>query len=418
MSKSVVVIGLGFGDEGKGSICDHLCRAYNADMVVRFNGGAQAAHHVVLPDGRCHTFAQFGSGTFAGARTHLSRFMLVNPIFFLYEALHLEKIGIAYNKVTVEREALVTTPFHIAANRLRENTRGSLRHGSCGMGINETVADSELFPEEAIRIGDLDDLDFVRRKLKWIQERKVEECHLFATNEIEWGILTDTNLTDRICNDYANFAKAVTIVDESYLNGVLDAPGTVVFEGSQGVLLDQDFGFFPYVTRSYTTFKNVDLLIGDRPRQEVGVLRAYSTRHGPGPFPTEDSELSFPDHNSKGEWQGRFRTGYFDAVLANYALDAVCGVDDLALTCLDHIQKPIEFCTAYETPQKELLTDLAAPKAPTLAAQQEKGEFLAQCKPKYELVPVDSYIATVEKHVEAHVKLLSYGPTHMDKKWH
>ena len=144
MRGAIVVAGLGFGDEGKGTTVDWLVRRHESALVVRYNGGAQAAHNVVLPDGRHHTFSQFGSGTLAGAETFLSRYMLVNPSAMLNEAAGLAGLGVVdpLSRVHVDEDALITTPFHIAANRAREQARGDGRHGSCGMGIRETI----LFP--------------------------------------------------------------------------------------------------------------------------------------------------------------------------------------------------------------------------------------------------------------------------------
>ena len=140
--QAILTVDLGFGDAGKGSIIDFLAREHNAHTVVRFNGGAQAGHRVVAKQGE-HVFSQFGSGTLAGARTHLSRFMLVEPLAMLAEAEHLMQLGIRdpFGMVTIDEKALITTPFQRAVNRLKELARGNGRHGSCGMGIGETMAD-------------------------------------------------------------------------------------------------------------------------------------------------------------------------------------------------------------------------------------------------------------------------------------
>src|SRR5258707_5943403 len=140
----VIVVDLGYGDAGKGTVVDWLCspgQAGGPRTVVRFNGGAQAAHNVVTQDGRHHTFAQFGSGTLSapGTRTYLSRFMLVDPLALVGEAEHLARLGVAapLALVAIDRDALLTTPYHQAANRAREAARGAARHGSCGMGVGE-----------------------------------------------------------------------------------------------------------------------------------------------------------------------------------------------------------------------------------------------------------------------------------------
>lgn len=151
---ALVVADLGFGDAGKGSSVDFLVRAYKAHTVVRYNGGAQAGHNVVTQDGRQHVFAQFGSGTFVpGVQTHLSRHMLVNPVSMLDEEEHLCSLSVsdAFHRTTIDEEALIITPFHQAANRLREYARGKDRHGSCGRGIGETMTDALRWPDMAVR---------------------------------------------------------------------------------------------------------------------------------------------------------------------------------------------------------------------------------------------------------------------------
>src|SRR6476659_8022754 len=142
--RAIILGGLGYGDEGKGTWTDFLARTEPVHTVVRFNGGAQAGHNVVTPDGRHHTFAQFGSGTFVrGVSTHLSRFMLLNPMRLLHEADQIRALGVsdALAPLTIDRLAPVTTPFPVPATRLRELARGDARQGSCGMGIGETMSD-------------------------------------------------------------------------------------------------------------------------------------------------------------------------------------------------------------------------------------------------------------------------------------
>ena len=133
--RAYVIVDLGFGDAGKGLLTDYLARQLKAGIVVRYNGGAQAGHNVVTPDGRHHTFSQFGSGTFIpGVKTYLSRDVVIHPGALLVEGAILEGKGIpdAFSRLRVSEQALVITPFHQAANRIREIVRGSDRHGSCG----------------------------------------------------------------------------------------------------------------------------------------------------------------------------------------------------------------------------------------------------------------------------------------------
>ncbi|HEX5243517.1 MAG TPA: adenylosuccinate synthetase, partial [Tepidisphaeraceae bacterium] len=131
---ALLVVDLGFGDSGKGTMVDYLVRRHEADLVVRFNGGPQAGHNVVLPDGRHHTFAQFGSGSFApGVRTLLSRFMLIEPYAMLNEASHLQSLGDSdiLSRTLIDERCLVITPPQQIANRIRERARGKEAHGTC-----------------------------------------------------------------------------------------------------------------------------------------------------------------------------------------------------------------------------------------------------------------------------------------------
>ncbi|HSD12859.1 MAG TPA: adenylosuccinate synthetase, partial [Patescibacteria group bacterium] len=196
--EAVIVTDLGFGDAGKGSIVDYLARTLRAHAVIRFNGGSQAAHNVVAPDGRHHTFSQFGSATFVdGVRTHLSRHMIVNPPAMLVEAEILRKKGVvdAFARTTISAEALVITPYQRAANRLREIARSDGRHGSCGHGIGETAADALTVGRSVVRAGDFREPEVLRRKLRWLQAHKrqqlrdtIERCRGIpaAAEEIAW----------------------------------------------------------------------------------------------------------------------------------------------------------------------------------------------------------------------------------------
>src|SRR5688572_14625628 len=176
--RAIILSGLGYGDEGKGTWTDFLARTEQVHTVVRFNGGAQAGHNVVTPDGRHHTFAQFGSATFVrGVSTHLSRFMLLNPLRLRREDAELRALGVsdALDRLTVDWRALVTTPFQVAANRLRELARGDARHGSCGMGIGETMEDWLAFGDRMLVAGDLAVVDTVRTRLLAIREIKRQQ---------------------------------------------------------------------------------------------------------------------------------------------------------------------------------------------------------------------------------------------------
>lgn len=365
--RHTIVVDLGFGDAGKGTIVDHLCQTAATTgqpvaAVVRFNGGAQAAHNVVTDDGRHHTFAQFGAGTLAGVPTHLSRHVLVDPLALAAEAAHLTTLGVAdpFGGLTVHQDALLTTPYHAAANQIRELARGDGRHGSCGMGVGETAAYALAHPDRAPRAGDCAHPARLRGLLTELRD----------TLEAELGPLTLGSAAvpgsaaarrpvppvDACAEVFAQFAAAVRLVDDRYLTD-LARRGPLVFEGAQGVLLDEWHGFHPYTTWSTTTFANAEKLLCDAgvpagDTRRLGVLRTYTTRHGAGPLVTEDATLAaaLPDrHNGTGGWQGVFRVGHFDAVAHRYAVEVAGGVDAVALTHLDVADRqPLSVCQAYE----------------------------------------------------------------------
>ncbi|OHV59327.1 adenylosuccinate synthetase [Pseudofrankia sp. BMG5.36] len=347
-----IVVDLGFGDAGKGTVVDHLCRVAAAagrpvGAVVRFNGGAQAAHNVVTDDGRHHTFAQFGAGTLAGVPTHLSRYMLVDPLALAAEAEHLAAIGVPspFAALTVHGDALLTTPYHAAANRARELARGSGRHGSCGMGIGETAAYALAYPDDAPRVRDCVHPARLRRLLG----------ELRALLESELGPLPAPPVEDCV-EVFGEFARTVRLVDDRHVAELLRA-GPVVFEGAQGVLLDEWHGFHPFTTWSTTTFANAEKLLRDAGVDDgdvtrLGVLRTFTTRHGAGPLVSEDAALTaaLPDrYNGVGRWQGALRAGHFDAVAHRYAVEVAGGVDAVALTHLDApARHPLRVCGAYD----------------------------------------------------------------------
>jgi adenylosuccinate synthase len=349
--RHVIVVGLGFGDEGKGATVDSLCASDGAAAVVRFNGGAQAAHNVVA-DGVQHTFAQFGSGTLAGVPTFLADRMLVEPIALAAEADELARKGVCdpLSLITVHPDALLTTPIHVMANRTREDLRGTARHGSCGLGIGETtwydlawqaragagdlvqnLCSPSTVDQPALRVRDCLDPILLRRKLDALQQFYRPLCRLGSPDVPSVGAMASV---------YREFAAAVHIAGDAHLER-LARTGRLIFEGAQGVLLDEWRGFHPYTTWSTTTPANARALltrIGQPAGYVVGVLRTYQTRHGAGPLPSEFADRTglLPErHNSTGNYQGEWRVGHLDPVLLRYAARACGGVDGLALTHLD-----------------------------------------------------------------------------------
>lgn len=420
MDRSALIItDLGYGDSGKGALCDALVRRLGARLVVRSNGGAQAAHNVVTADGRQHTFAQLGAGSFvAGARTHLSRFMLVNPLNLFTEVEHLESLGVEdlWQRLTVDRFAPITTPFEVAANRLYELARGDARHGSCGLGIGETVRD--LRAGVGLRAGDLLDPAELRERLHTLQDyKRAELAELVAGLELgprgrqAWDELTSARLVDELCETYAIFTRLVEITDG------FEPAAITIFEGAQGVLLDERYGFHPHTTWSKTTPDNArELLAGfDGEVLTLALARTYMTRHGAGPLVTEDAALAprLPEaHNTTGPWQGQWRVGWPDLVALRYAA-SVCGqLDGLALSFCDAQLPEQKLATAYADEHGALLR-LRIPDWHDRAAQEHETRRLERARAQYERV--DSIPEALASGLDLPLVALGYGQRAEDR---
>jgi adenylosuccinate synthase len=419
------VVDLAYGDAGKGTLVDYLVRRHNAHTVVRFNGGPQAGHNVVTPDGRHHTFAQFGSGTFVpGVRTLLSCFMLIEPYALFDELAHLESLGVtdALERLTIDADCPVITPIHQAANRLRELARGANAHGTCGLGIGETVSDTIDHPTGTIRARDLADRATLSRKLRATLERKTVQLEQILTAiapaHPDVQTLRNPDWIDVALDVYAALAHRAAIVESPKIPD----SGVTVFEGAQGVLLDETFGFHPHTTWSNTTFANADKLLDEAGfaggRTRIGVLRTYFSRHGAGPFVTEDASLRgklLEPHNNDGGWQGQFRVGLFDAVAARYALKVTGGVDLVALTHVDRLPAlPPRITVAYEDP-------LTQRRLENFAPADGLTTLLERCRPIHaELESADfrsGFVHAIQRELNLRVGILSSGPTALEKEW-
>lgn len=440
--RAYVVVDLGFGDAGKGVVTDALVRATGARTVVRFNGGAQAAHNVIAPDGRHHTFSQLGSGTFVpGVRTILSRHVVVHPTALLVEAARLSEIGVsdALERLAISASARVITPFHQAANRVRELARGDARHGSCGVGVGETMRDALEAPDGVVRAGHLRDLPRLRVLLRRAQERlraavaaEIDRVRDDPSARDEIAVLDDRRIVDAWIAAVAGL-RAEVVPDEA-LDARLaarEAPGAIVFEGAQGVLLDEWRGFHPYTTWSTCTFDNALELLGRAEHEIVrlGVLRTYATRHGAGPLPSERRDLTLPEaHNDHGPWQGAFRVGDLDLVLLRYAIDVCGGVDALAVTHLDTLARAPDLgvCEAYRAfgPIDDALVVRAGEIVRALrpGPPQDLEHQGALCDALSRVAPIrgsqplgargsDRALRLLEAALGARVAVASYGPT-------
>ncbi len=449
-----IVCGL-FGDSGKGTIVDAYAR--NDTLIVRFNGGPQAQHYVIQRDGRAHGFQQFGSASFhPGTQTHLSRHMLVYPTSLLEEAEKLSTLGVPdiMQRLTIHRDAPIITPWHRAANWLRELARGTAEHGTCGMGVGELMQDIANTHDDIVFARDLIHPGILGNKLARIRHRKRRELEsLIETLPFPHGI-RETKARDTIQFDHVymtfiencrRLGREAQIVDDDFLREKLAQPGLVIGEGAQGVLLDEWFGFHPHTTWSTTTFANFDSLLSEagfaRHATKIVVLRAYATRHGAGPLVTFDQKLTheLPEqHNRNDGWAGLFRCGWFDLVATNYSLAVLGHVDGIALTCLDRIQHLAELplCVAYRytgsasrehllrffdldgSPGLPRITRIRVGRKGDLDHQAALTKHLFQCEPEYISVPRDLLIKKLESELGVSIAISSYGPTAEDKRFH
>ena len=261
-----IVVDLGFGDAGKGLITDALTRKNHAGLVVRYNGGAQAGHHVVTPDGRQHTFAQFGAGSFVeGTRTFLSRYMIIHPTALLLEGQALESKGVTdiFKRIKISESCPVITPYHQAANRIREMARGNQRFGTCGVGVGEVVEDERHQCEDAIRAGDLNDPIILKEKLHFIRNRKrlallseYGETPSRGAQASEWQFFERDDLEDEWIKAVEPFQQMGLVSPDSVLADWCRQTEYAVFEGAQGMLLDAEVGFYPYNSWTHCSIEN------------------------------------------------------------------------------------------------------------------------------------------------------------------
>jgi adenylosuccinate synthase len=346
MKKVSAVIGANYGDEGKGHVVDWL--ATPKSLVIRFNGGAQAGHTVVTPDDRRHVFHHFGSGTLQDAATFLSKHFIVNPIIFVEELQKLKELKVA-PWVIVDPECLVTTPYDMMLNQALESKRGSGRHGSCGLGINETIVRS-LNPEFKLQVRDLYDSVKLVDKLADIQYKYVPT----RMNELELETiehLHSPGIRVHFVEDINRFLGTVEI----HPWGPSEASPfeDIIFEGAQGLRLDELSPDFPHVTRSRTGLPNVVSLMKEAELESLCVYypsRPYLTRHGAGPLPNEQA-LTPPKFEDKtnvpNPHQGvlRFAPMNVERLVADIRNDIenlkntnISACSSVVWTCIDQLQ--------------------------------------------------------------------------------
>lgn len=372
---NVVVIGAQWGDEGKGKITDLLSKS--ADVVVRYQGGVNAGHTVVVHD-QVFKLHLIPSGIlYPDTECIIGCGTVIDPKVLIQELDQLATLNISAKNLLISETAHVTMPYHRLIDQASEQRRGSHKIGTTGRGIGPTYADKS--ERTGIRVIDLMDPDLMRKKLRWTVEYKnviLEKLYDLPPLDPE-----------AIIDEYLGYADRLRphVVDSSLkIYEAFRRKRNILFEGAQGTLLDLDHGTYPYVTSSNPVAGGACVGTGVGPTmidRVIGVAKAYTTRVGEGPFPTElhgtMGELLRDRGSEFGTTTGRERRcGWFDAVIGRYAV-RINGLDCLAITKLDVLDEldEIKICVAYEV-DGDRCSDFPS-----------NSQKFARCRPVYETVP-------------------------------
>jgi adenylosuccinate synthase len=418
------VVGLQWGDEAKGKIVDLLTGEH--DLVVRYNGGNNAGHTVVS-GGKTYKFSLLPTGVLRpGIRSVIANGVVVNPGRFLEESGQLQGAGVAISaeNLVVSDHAHVIFPYHVEEERLSEaGGGGEGAIGTTGRGIGPCYAD-KLGRVCGVRVGELLYPDHLRGRLRAIVGRKNRLLRALSADAKQFD-------ADALCNEYLGYAQQMRpfVRDTFYLlHRALGEGKRVLFEAAQGSLLDVDHGTYPYVTSSNSTTAGIWSGSGVPTRnlkRVIGVIKAYTTRVGRGPFPTElddgpngVGETIRRTGREYGTVTGRpRRCGWFDAVAARYTA-RLNGADELAVMLLDVLSEPdeIKICTAYDLngertedfPADSFLLERSRPVYETVTAwRQPIGDAR-----KLSDLPVAArrYVDRLSELVGLPVSIVSVGP--------
>ncbi len=372
---SVVVVGTQWGDEGKGKITDYLSE--NAEVVARYQGGNNAGHTIVF-NGTKYKLHLIPSGIFYENKTCvIGNGMVIDPKALVEELKYLHSHGINTDNLRISNRAHVILPYHIKLDLAEEKSKGSNKIGTTGKGIGPAYMDKAA--RVGIRISDLLDKEEFEEKL----ERNLKEKNRLLEKVYEEEGFTKEEILDEYY-EYGQFFAKYVCDTSVVLNDAIEAGRRVLFEGAQGVMLDIDQGTYPFVTSSNPIAGGVTIGSGVGPskiNQIVGVSKAYTTRVGDGPFPTEITD-EIGDKirevgNEYGTTTGRpRRVGWFDSVVVRHAR-RVSGITDLSLNSIDVLTgiDTLKICTAYKY-RGEIIEEFPA-----------SLKVLSECEPVYEELP-------------------------------
>lgn len=364
MNKEAYILsGMFLGDEGKGTFIDYLANEIGISQFVKYNGGSQASHTVVTKS-NTHKFSQLSSGMLIpNGKTYLSENTVINPMNLLTE---IETFAEKFNRnpkdilnsVVINDNAYIVTPYHKLINKLKELSSAYQRRGSVGTGVSEVMSllrdigvgikFKELYDEETLskKIAELKlyTVSFLKNNISLIKQDQYDS--LIDKKEVSL-LVSESNI---ILNQYLDMINNIpfkTGTFESFLDN-----NSIIFEGSQGLLLDYRYGLRPNTTKLDTTNKYAVEMVApyDYNVIKIGIASAFASRHGLGVLPTENNEVSIIDRNQQiTYWQGNPRYGWFDAVLFRYS-QMINDVDELYLSSLDLLSnlKTLKICNEYE----------------------------------------------------------------------
>lgn len=356
---AVVVMGTQWGDEGKGKIVDYL--AEQSDLVVRFQGGSNAGHTVTV-EGKEFKLRLLPSGIlYDGKKCVIANGVVINPKVLLQEMDGMEAQGVSVNGIRISNRAHVILPYHCIMDGLLEEALGDKKIGTTKNGIGPCYMDKDN--RIGIRIVDLMDEEVFSEKLKAnIALKNKELKEIYQQEPLDYEAIRTEYL------GYADRLRKYVIDTSAYLNEQIKADKKVLFEGAQATLLDLDHGTYPYVTASHPTSGGACVGAGIGPNKidtVVGVVKAYCTRVGEGPFPTEQlNEIGDKIRTCGHEFgtvTGRSRRcGWLDACVVRYA-GYISGIDYMAITRLDILDtfEEIKLCVAYKY-QGQILNEMPA----------------------------------------------------------
>lgn len=411
-----LLLGLQWGDEGKGKIVDVLTSKY--DIIARFQGGPNAGHTLEF-DGQKHVLHTIPSGIFHDETINLvGNGVVIDPVIFKKELDNLSKNNVDYkSKLLISRKAHLILPTHRLLDAASEASKGKAKIGSTLKGIGPTYMDKT--GRNGIRVGDLE-LENWKEKYRTLAD-KHEKMIKFYDVDVQYDL---AELEKEFFNAVKTLKSLTFINSEAYLHEAQKEGKTILAEGAQGSLLDIDFGTYPFVTSSTTTAAGACTGLGVAPNkigEAYGIFKAYTTRVGSGPFPTElfdeDGETMGRVGNEFGATTGRARRcGWLDLVALKYAVQ-VNGITQLIMMKGDVLSgfKTLKVCTAYNYKGKEiqhLPYNIEAENVTPVYTEIKGWAADLTGMTKVDELPKEfnDYVEFLEKELEIPIKVVSVGP--------